>query len=312
MTVFDVLAIGRSGVDIYPLEDNLPLDKVSTFGKYLGGSATNVAVASAKYGLNAGLITRTGNDPFGKFVVDESARLGVDTRFIKPISEDIPTPVTFCEIFPPDDFPLYFYRKPIAPDLLIYPEELDLQAINDAKIFWITATGLSENPSRDSHMKALISRNRKKHTIFDLDYRAMFWENEQTASEHIGAALDHVTVAVGNKEECFVAVGETDPDRAADALLDRGVELAVVKMGPEGVMAKTRTERVQVPTHQVDVVNGLGAGDAFGGALCYGLLEGWDLERIFKFANIAGAIVAGRRECSTAMPTEQEVLDRYS
>lgn len=312
MTAFDVLAIGRSGVDIYPLEDNLPLDKVNTFGKYLGGSAANVAVAAAKYGLDSSIITRTGNDPFGRFVKDEFARLGVNTDHVSVIDEDIPTPVTFCEIFPPDDFPLYFYRKPIAPDLLIKPEELDLQAISDAKIFWFTATGLTEEPSRQSHMKALQHRGRTEHTIFDLDYRAMFWKSEEDARATVGAALDFATVAVGNKEECYIAVGETEPDRAADALLERGVQLAIVKMGPEGVMAKTADEKVIVPPYPVDVINGLGAGDAFGGALCHGLLSGWDLERIFKFANVAGAIVAGRRECSTAMPTEAEVLDRLS
>jgi len=116
-----------------------------------------------------------------------------------------------------------------------------------------------------------------------------------------------VTVAVGNREECEVAVGETDPMRAADALLERGVELAIVKQGPEGVLAKTRDETVVAPPHPVDVVNGLGAGDAFGGALCHGLLLGWDLERILRFANAAGAIVASRLECSTAMPTADEV-----
>jgi 5-dehydro-2-deoxygluconokinase len=114
-------------------------------------------------------------------------------------------------------------------------------------------------------------------------------------------------VAVGNREECEVAVGETDPVRAADALLERGVELAIVKQGPKGVLAKTRDETVVVRPFPVDVVNGLGAGDAFGGALCHGLLKGWGLDRILRFANVAGAIVASRLECSTAMPTAAEV-----
>jgi 5-dehydro-2-deoxygluconokinase len=118
-----------------------------------------------------------------------------------------------------------------------------------------------------------------------------------------------VTVAVGNREECDVAVGETEPVRAADALLERGVELAIVKQGPRGVLAKTREETVEVAPYAVEVVNGLGAGDGFGGALCYGLLQDWSLERVIRFANIAGAIVATRRECSTAMPTTAEVDD---
>jgi 5-dehydro-2-deoxygluconokinase len=135
----------------------------------------------------------------------------------------------------------------------------------------------------------------------------MFWSSAEAASEQVAKALEHVTIAVGNKEECEVAVGETIPMRAADALLERGVELAIVKQGPKGVLAKTKDECVEVPPYFVDVVNGLGAGDSFGGALCYGLLKGWGLERILQFANVAGAIVAGRLECSTAMPTAAEV-----
>jgi Sugar kinases, ribokinase family len=102
-------------------------------------------------------------------------------------------------------------------------------------------------------------------------------------------------------------VGESDPDRAAEALLDKGIELAIVKQGPKGVLARTRDQRVEVEPFAVEVVNGLGAGDAFGGALCHGLLAGWPLERVLKFASVAGAIVASRLECSTAMPTDHEV-----
>ncbi len=135
----------------------------------------------------------------------------------------------------------------------------------------------------------------------------MFWAGRQEASEAVGQALEHVTIAVGNRQECQVAVGETDPDRAADALLERGLDLVLVKQGPRGVLAATGAERVVVPPHPVQVVNGLGAGDAFGGALVHGLLAGWDLHRIVEFANVAGALVAARLECSTAMPTEAEV-----
>jgi len=135
----------------------------------------------------------------------------------------------------------------------------------------------------------------------------MFWENSGAAHAQMDRALSMVSVAVGNGDECEVAVGESDPDRAADALLDRGIGLAIVKQGPKGVLARTRDERVEVASFPVKVVNGLGAGDAFGGALCHGLLAGWPLERVLRFANVAGAIVASRLECSTAMPTADEV-----
>ena len=302
----DVLAIGRVGVDIYPLQDGVGLEDVSTFGKYLGGSATNVSIAAAKHGLRSAIITRTGDDPFGRFVHRELVRLGVDDRYVSSV-DGLNTPVTFCEIFPPDDFPLYFYREPIAPDLVINSDELDLDAVRSARVYWSTVTGLSREPSRAAHHVAWEARGRAPLTILDLDYRPMFWSDPSTASREVAAALPHVTVAVGNREECEIAVGESDPQRAADALLDRGVELAIVKQGPRGVLAKTATDSIEVPTHFVEVVNGLGAGDSFGGALCFGLLQEWPLETILRFANVAGAIVAGRRECSTAMPTTAEV-----
>jgi 5-dehydro-2-deoxygluconokinase len=304
---FDLVAMGRTGVDIYPLQHGVGLEDVETFQKFLGGSATNVAVAAARYGLRTALVTRTGDDPFGRYVHRALRELGVDDRFVSAV-QGPPTPVTFCEVHPPDHFPLWFYRYPIAPDLMIEPSELPLGAMRDARILWATVTGLSQEPSRAAHFAAWTARGRRAHTVLDLDYRPMFWPRPEEASAQVAAALEHVTVAVGNREECEVAVGEVDPQRAADALLDRGVSLAVVKQGPRGVLAATREERVEVPPFPVEVVNGLGAGDAFGGALCHGLLSGWDLRRTLEFANVAGAVVASKLECSTAMPTEAEVL----
>lgn len=305
-TVYDVITIGRVGVDIYPLQIGVGLENVTSFGKFLGGSATNVAVAAARHGLKSAVITRTGNDPFGTFIHQELVRLGVSDEFVSGVG-GLNTPVVFCEIFPPDDFPLYFYREPKAPDLEITAHELDLDAIRSATVYWSTVTGLSQEPSREAHHVAWDARGRTPLTILDLDYRAMFWESPELASREVEKALGKVTVAVGNREECEVAVGETEPHRAADALLERGVELAIVKQGPKGVLAKTRDESVEVPPYFVDVVNGLGAGDSFGGALCFGLIQGWPLEHTLRFANVAGAIVASRLECSTAMPTTDEV-----
>jgi 5-dehydro-2-deoxygluconokinase len=303
---YDLVSMGRTGVDVYPLEHGVGLEDVKTFEKFLGGSATNVAVAAARYGRRSALVTRTGNDPFGRYVRLEAERLGVDGSFITA-GDGPPTPVTFCEVFPPDDFPLYFYRYPTAPDLQLEVSDLPLDAIRDAEVFWSTVTGLSQEPSRATHLTAFEHRARARHTILDLDYRPMFWSDPAEATTQVGRALEHVTVAVGNREECEIAVGETEPQRAASALLERGLHLAVVKQGPKGVLAATADERVEVPPHPVHVVNGLGAGDAFGGALVHGLLAGWELRRILEFANVAGALVAGRLECSTAMPDENEI-----
>jgi 5-dehydro-2-deoxygluconokinase len=298
--------MGRVGVDLYPLQTGAGLEDIETFGKYLGGSATNVAVAAARYRRRAAVITRTGADPFGKFIHAALRRYGVDDRYVTSVP-GLPTPVTFCEIFPPDDFPLYFYRWPKAPDLEIRSEELDLAAIRGAGVFWVTVTGLSEEPSRGATLAALEARGGRELTVLDLDYRPQFWPSPEAARRWVRRALRHVTVVVGNLDECEMAVAEREPLAAAQALHELGVRLAVVKRGPKGVLAHDRTGAVEVPPVPVRVVNGLGAGDAFGGALCHGLLAGWPLARVMRFANAAGAIVAGRLACSDAMPAAAEV-----
>ncbi|MDX3849245.1 5-dehydro-2-deoxygluconokinase [Streptomyces sp. AK02-01A] len=320
---YDVITMGRIGVDLYPLKSGVPLAQVDTFGKFLGGSATNVAVATARLGRRAAVITRTGRDAFGDYLHQALREFEVDDRWVTAV-DDCPTPVTFCEIFPPDDFPLYFYRQPKAPDLEIHTDELDLDAIRSARIFWMTGTGLCAEPSRSATLAALEARGRSGITVFDLDWRPMFWPASASApvdgarvppaggagpQEWYARALRQATVAVGNLDECEVAVGEREPHAAARALLAAGVELAVVKQGPKGVLAVHRDgSRAEVPPVPVDVVNGLGAGDAFGGSLCHGLLAGWELGRIMRYANAAGAIVAGRLACSSAMPYDSEVV----
>ncbi|WP_328867046.1 5-dehydro-2-deoxygluconokinase [Streptomyces sp. NBC_00304] len=334
---YDVITMGRIGVDLYPLQTGLPLARVDAFGKFLGGSPTNVAVAAARLGRRSAVVTRTGQDAFGEYLHQQLRDFGVDDRWVTAV-DAYPTPVTFCEIFPPDDFPLYFYRMPKAPDLEIHPSELDLEAVASARVFWMTGTGLCAEPSCSATLAALRARNRSGITVFDLDWRPMFWDTPQDAtadapqapaadappdtvgsappsgSPHPAAsaryreALAHATVAVGNLDECEIATGEREPYAAARALLAAGAELAVVKQGPGGVLAVHRDGTVaDVPPLPVEVVNGLGAGDAFGGALCHGLLAGWDTARVMRYANAAGAIVASRLACSSAMPFPHEV-----
>ncbi|WP_087872178.1 5-dehydro-2-deoxygluconokinase [Arthrobacter globiformis] len=309
----ELLTIGRISVDIYPNDIGVGLEDVTSFGKYLGGSPSNVAVAAARHGRRTGVITRTGDDPFGTYLHRELEKFGVDDSFVSPV-QGLQTPATFCAILPEThEFPLYFYgRFPTAPDLQIKADELDTDAIRNAQIFWSTVTGLCQEPSREAHIKAHEARPRTgltegQHTILDLDYRPMFWASEEEAREQVARILPHVTVAIGNDQECSVAVGPGTPDEQADRLLDAGVEIAVVKLGPEGVMAKTRTERVVSAPVPVETVNGLGAGDSFGGAFVHGLLSGWPLAQVLDYANAAGAIVASRLSCADAMPTPAEV-----
>src|ERR687889_311625 len=301
----EVITMGRVSVDLYPEQIGVPLAEVKTFAKSLGGSATNVAVAAARLGHGSTVVTKVGDDGFGQYIRAALEEFGVDARFVGT-DPDLRTPLAFCEIFPPDDFPLLFYREPKAPDSNIEAEDLDLEEVSSVPLFWITGTGLSEEPSRSTTLGALEARS-EGITVVDLDYRPMLWTSREETKRWYREALKHATVAVGNQEEVEVAVGTGDPHEASAALLDIGLELAIVKRGPRGVLARSAEGIAEAPPIEVNVVNGLGAGDAFGGALCHALLSGWDPERTIRFANAAGAIVASRLACADEMPTEKEV-----
>jgi 5-dehydro-2-deoxygluconokinase len=306
---FDLITMGRVGVDLYPEQVGVRLADVQTFAKSLGGSATNVAVAAARLGARAAVITKVGDDPFGPYVREALEDFDVDARWVGT-HPTLRTPVVFCEIFPPDDFPLLFYREPTAPDMTLDVDELDLEAIRSARVFWTTGTGLSAEPSRAATLAALAARQDADEgavTVHDLDHRPMFWPDESDAGHWAREALSHATVAVGNRDEVEVATGTRDPEAAADALLELGVRVAIVKRGPEGVLARTEDETVEVAPVRTEVVNGLGAGDAFGGALVHGMLEGLGLRETIELANAAGALVASRLACADAMPTLGEL-----
>jgi 5-dehydro-2-deoxygluconokinase len=303
----DVLTVGRVGVDLYAEQLRASFSEARTFQKSIGGSPTNVAVAAARLGRRTAVFTKVGDDALGEYVVHALAQqFGVDTRFVGR-HPTLKTPIVVAAMDPPEDPQFVFYREPSAPDSTILVEEIDMEVVRAVPILWISAGALAVEPSRDTVRAILQQRDRRTRTILDLDYRPSFWSSEDEARAEIGATVDAVTVVVGNRTECDIAVGTPEPDAAADALLDRGVELAIVKMGGEGVLVATRDEREVIPPLRVDVVSGLGAGDAFGGALCHGLLAGWTPIEAVEFANAAGAVVASRLLCADAMPNEAEV-----
>lgn len=306
MTALEALTIGRVGVDLYPEQSGVPLAGVSTFAKSLGGTATNVAVAAARLGRSTAVLTKVGPDGFGDYVRQALREFGVSPDHVGT-SEGLQTPVVFCELNPPADPPLLFYRSPVAPDLTLTETDVPWSVVESVPLLWVTGTGVSVEPARGTQRKILEQRGRRAHTVLDLDFRPMFWPGTETARTEISWMLDHVTVAVGNRTEAEVAVGTDDPDEAASRMLARGVELAVIKKGAEGVLVATGEGRWTVPPQRVEVVCGLGAGDGFGGALIHGLLSGWDPVRIATYANAAGALVASRLACADAMPTAEEI-----
>jgi 5-dehydro-2-deoxygluconokinase len=302
----ELLTVGRVGVDLYPEQSGVPLGEVRTFAKSLGGTATNVAVAAARLGRRSAVLTKVGPDPFGGYVREALRRFGVAPDFVGTAA-DLLTPVVFCALDPPADPPLLFYRLPVAPDLTLTGADVPWDVVADVPVLWVTGTGVSAEPARGTQRALLSHRGRRRHTVLDLDYRPMFWSSVDSARAEIGWMLDHVTVAVGNRAEVEVAVGTADPDEAAKRLLARGIELAVVKKGADGVLVATAEGSWTVPPQPIEVVCGLGAGDAFGGALVHGLLSGWDPVRMARYANAAGALVAGRLACADAMPEPVEI-----
>jgi 5-dehydro-2-deoxygluconokinase len=311
MASLELLTVGRVGVDLYPEQSGVPLKDVATFARSLGGTATNVAVGAARLGRRSGVLTKVGPDGFGDYVREALTGFGVDASYVGTAA-GLQTPVVFCALDPPEDPPLTFYRAPIAPDLTLTADDVPWEVVAEVPVLWVTGTGVSVEPARGTQLEMLARRPRPepgsgRWTILDLDWREMFWPSPEDARAEYDAMLDHVTVTVGNRAEVEVAVGTRDPHEAAARLLGRGVELALVKLGGEGVLVATAAGSTVVPPHPVEVVCGLGAGDAFGGALVHGLLSGWEPARCAEYANAAGALVASRLACADAMPTVAEL-----
>jgi 5-dehydro-2-deoxygluconokinase len=282
--------MGRVGIDLYPNELETPLRAVRTFTRFVGGFAGNVATGLARLGVRTAIVSRVGDEGHGQFVRDFLEDEGVDTRFLA-VDPYWLTPPTFCEVWPPDEFPLTFYRRPTAPDWQLSPQDFDADEVAAAPLLYATGTGLAQSPSRETTLAAL--RAHRGTTVFDLDWRPTLWDE---AGEYPALAAEAVAAAdivVGNEEEA----------EAAQALEHRPL---VLKRGERGVTVLDETE-TDVPPEPVQVVNGLGAGDAFAAALGYGLLRGLGLVEAVRLGNRAGAFVAAQLACSEAMPRLEDI-----
>ena len=308
MTNLQLLTVGRVSVDLYAEQRNQSMTDVTSFKKSIGGTSTNVAVAASRLGVRSATFTKVGDDEFGRYVKHALEHtFGVDTSYVGT-DPHLKTPLAFAELNPPEDPTIIFYREPRAPDLNLRPDEVDHDVVRDVPIFWIPASRFADEQAAETIDTLLDVRARKSNTVLDLDWRPMFWDSPADAAEAIRPMLSKVSIAIGNRAECEIAVGTGDPNEAADRLLEAGLDMAVMKLGADGVMIATADgTRVSVPPYMVDVVCGLGSGDAFGGAFCHGLMSGFDAETMIKWGNAAGAIVAGRLMCADDMPTVADI-----
>jgi len=300
--------MGRSSIDLYAHQVGVPLAEVTSFDAYVGGCPTNIAVGARRLGLRSALLTAVGDDEVGEFVLGFLDREGVETRFI-PHKPGHRTSAVIMSIQPPDRFPLTFYRDNCA-DRELTVSDVDHAPISDAAVLVVSGTGLSHEPSRSATMYAAArARAGSTTVIVDIDYRPDQWVDRTTFASAMQSLLRHAHIAVGTEEEMTAALDRTGPlDRIAAALRQTGPETLVVKRGQAGARVYMRDEaRVEVPPFEVEVLNVLGAGDAFASGFIYGLRQGWPLARAARVGNATGAIVVTRHGCANFMPTWDEV-----
>ena len=304
---YDVLAMGRSSLDLYAHEIGAAMADVRTFDAYVGGCPTNVSVGTRRLGLRSVLLTAVGDDQVGDFVLAFLEREGVDTRFITR-KEGHRTSAVVLTIQPPDRFPLTFYRDNCA-DREITSDDVARSPIADSRVAFLTGTGLSHEPARSATFHAAERAGAAGATVVvDLDYRPDQWEGVSAFARSIQSLLARAALAVGTEEEVAAASGGRGLSAAIACLLDTAVEALILKRGAAGSTIYRRDGRpVEVPPFPVDVLNVLGAGDAFASGFLYGYLQGWPLERAARFGNATGAIVVTRHGCANFMPTLDEV-----
>jgi 5-dehydro-2-deoxygluconokinase len=326
---YDVLAMGRSSIDLYANEIGAPFVEVKSFNAYVGGSPTNICVGARRLGLRTALLTAVGDDLVGDFVLNFLGREGIAVEF-SPRKAGRRTSAFMLAIQPPDKFPIVPYRDNCA-DLELTTDDVRAAPVAESRALLVTGSGLSRQPSRDATMFAAEqARAHGNRVVLDLDVRAELWSNMRAYAERIRSILPMTDVVIGTIEEVAAAVTQDaeaahavaataskSPDAFGGALAEGvrellaagSAEAVVVKRGAQSTFVALRGgETVEAATFPVEVLNVLGAGDAFAGGFLYGYLKGWDWHRSARMGNACGAIVVTRHGCANFMPYEQEAL----
>lgn len=316
----DVICMGRVAVDLYAEQVGVSLEDVQSFRKYLGGCAGNIAVGTARLGLQSAMLSCVGADAMGQFLKKELQKENVDIRALKETKDHL-TGLVLLGIEPPQRFPLIFYRKDCA-DMQLQRSDIDTALLSLAKSLLITGTGLStENMRAVSHYAVAQAKAMQTKIIFDLDYRPVLWgltsqgdgesryKTSDRVSDHYQAILPYCDLIVGTEEETLIAGKSDTLAKALQTIRDCSVAPIVVKKGEHGchIYLEDINNPLISPSFPVEILNVLGAGDAFMSGLLRGLLRGESWEVSAKYANAAGAIVVTKHGCAPAMPTFNEM-----
>lgn len=322
---YDLLTLGRSSIDLYSANVGSPFVNIQSFNAFVGGCPLNISVGATRLGLKVALLTGLGNDQVGAFISNFLKNEKVETAFIPTIPGSRSSAV-ILGIEPPDRFPLVYYRDNCA-DIQLDIDHIQAVPFEDFRAAVFSGTAFSKDPSRTAMLYALeLAGKQGVVKMLDLDFRADQWHDPRSFGVVIRNVLPQFNIVVGTEEE-ILATYLTDIsqvsikhqqisapeikgniDNAIRSIMDAGVETLIVKRGKEGASIFRQQEaEVLVPGFPVEVVNVLGAGDAFCGGLCYGYLQGWDLHKSVRMANACGAIIVTREGCANFMPTLEEV-----
>lgn len=303
---YDVLAIGRSSIDLYANEIGAPFTEIKSFAAYVGGCPTNISVSARRLNLRTALLTALGTDLVGDFVLNFLDKEGIVTAFSRR-KPNRRTSAFLLGIQPPDRFPLVPYRDNCA-DLELTIDDVQAAPIAESRALLITGTGLSRQPSYAATLFAAeYARAERTKVVLDLDFRTELWPDVRSYGVAMRSILPFVDVVIGTSDEVQNAVRLGS---GIESLLAFGPEALVVKRGAESTLIYSRDgEMFEALPFRVEVLNVLGAGDAFAGGFLYGYLKGWSWQRAARMGNACGAIVVTRHGCANFMPYEDEVLN---
>ena len=320
----DLICLGRLGVDLYAQQVGARLEDVSSFAKYLGGSSANIAFGTARLGLRSAMLSRVGDDHMGRFLLESLTREGCDVSAVKVDAQRL-TALVLLGLKDRETFPLVFYRENCA-DMALRADDIDPAFIGTSKALLITGTHFSTEGVYQASLKALeYAEQHNVRRVLDIDYRPVLWglagkaDGEtrfvanETVSAHVQSILPRFDLIVGTEEEFLIAGGGTDLLSALRKVRSLTDAALVVKLGPQGCTVihgpiPARLEDGAIyPGVRVEVLNVLGAGDAFMSGFLSGWLEDATDERCCQLANACGALVVSRHACAPAMPTRAEL-----
>lgn len=323
---YDLITYGRSSIDLYSNNIGAPFIDIKEFGAFVGGSPLNIAVGAKRLGLNSALLTAVGNDMVGKFLLNFLQKEGVETKFI-PVKDNARTSAVVLGIEPPDNFPLVYYRDNCADSKVDIDDVLNTDIAN-SRLIEFSATALNIEPTRSAaFFAAERARENNVPVLIDLDFRADQWYDARAFGVTVRAFLNYCNLAIGTEEE-ILATMLKDPsqikiknqqisapeisgnvDEAIKGILERGVEALIVKRGVKGSSVYLKDGTVtDVPGFPVEVINILGAGDAFAAGFIFGFLQGWDWYKCCRLANACGAILVTQHGCANFNPTYDEAM----